>query len=266
MSTMQPASLPTPLYYGKYRGIVLNNFDPLGLGRIIAEVPAIPNLIPLNWCMPSVPYAGMLVGFYFIPPIGASVWVEFERGDPNYPIWTGCYWVEGQVPPFGYGLPAALNKCLATEFFRLWITDTPAAATFVLNHTADPATIITVTGNPTGLQVAVPPALASMIPETGISLTYPPGNFSMTAAAITTTIPASTITMTSAAVEVTSPSLSVTANTSVTGTVDITGPVTVTGAVSVTGNVDVTGGTSLLGDVAITGQLSVLGPCSLAMP
>ena len=24
--------------------------------------------------------------------MGAGVWIEFERGDPNYPIWTGCFW------------------------------------------------------------------------------------------------------------------------------------------------------------------------------
>src|SRR5689334_1403488 len=84
-------------FYGKYRGKVIDNVDPLFLGRIMALVPAISE-IPLTWAMPCVPYAGPGVGFYAIPPLDANVWIEFEGGDPDYPIWTGCFWEEGQVP------------------------------------------------------------------------------------------------------------------------------------------------------------------------
>ena len=41
------------------------------------------------WALPSVPYAGNGVGFVFIPPIGTNVWIEFENGDPDTPIWSG---------------------------------------------------------------------------------------------------------------------------------------------------------------------------------
>lgn len=84
-------------FYGKYRGKVANNIDPLFLGRIIPIVPAVSGL-PLTWAMPCVPYAGSGVGFYAIPPVEANVWIEFEGGDPNNPIWTGCFWEEGQAP------------------------------------------------------------------------------------------------------------------------------------------------------------------------
>ena len=47
-----------------------------------------------GWALPAVPYAGDGVGFFMIPPIGASVWIEFEHGDPDYPIWTGCFWAD----------------------------------------------------------------------------------------------------------------------------------------------------------------------------
>lgn len=84
-------------FYGKYRGKVAENVDPLFLGRIIPIVPAVSEL-PLTWAMPCVPYAGPGVGLYAIPPVDANVWIEFEGGDPNFPIWTGCFWEEGQIP------------------------------------------------------------------------------------------------------------------------------------------------------------------------
>ncbi|HVB59573.1 MAG TPA: phage baseplate assembly protein V [Ktedonobacteraceae bacterium] len=87
----------TRRFYGKYRGKVSDNVDPLFLGRIIPIVPAV-SPEPLTWAMPCTPYAGEQVGFYTIPPIDANVWIEFEAGDPNLPIWTGCFWEEGQTP------------------------------------------------------------------------------------------------------------------------------------------------------------------------
>jgi uncharacterized protein involved in type VI secretion and phage assembly len=48
--------------------------------------------------MPAAPYAGRQVGLYLIPPTNASVWIEFEHGDSDYPIWSGCFWADGEVP------------------------------------------------------------------------------------------------------------------------------------------------------------------------
>jgi uncharacterized protein involved in type VI secretion and phage assembly len=50
------------------------------------------------WAMPCVPYAGDQVGFLAIPPVDAGVWVEFEGGDPSFPIWVGCFWGDGEAP------------------------------------------------------------------------------------------------------------------------------------------------------------------------
>ena len=74
--------------FGKYRGIVTDNKDPEKLGRIQASVPAVPGM-QTNWANPCAPYAGLNVGFYAIPPVGAKVWIEFESGAPDYPIWSG---------------------------------------------------------------------------------------------------------------------------------------------------------------------------------
>lgn len=79
-------------YYGKYRGIVLLNEDPLNIGRITAMVPDVSALMPTSWAMPCLAGAGIQYGVCVIPPTGANVWIEFEQGDPDYPIWTGGFW------------------------------------------------------------------------------------------------------------------------------------------------------------------------------
>jgi len=88
----------SPQFFGKYRGKVESNEDPLKLGRLQVSVPAIYGEVVQNWAMPSVPYAGNGVGFFALPPKDANIWVEFEGGDPDYPIWSGCFWGEGEVP------------------------------------------------------------------------------------------------------------------------------------------------------------------------
>src|SRR5262249_58978678 len=76
-------------YYGKYRGLVVMNIDPMQIGRIIAQVPDVLGETPSSWAMPCVPAAGIQAGCFIVPPIGSQVWMEFEQGDPDYPIWTG---------------------------------------------------------------------------------------------------------------------------------------------------------------------------------
>jgi hypothetical protein len=82
-------------YWGKYRGTVVNNIDPDQRGRLLCMVPDVLALVPTTWAEPCVPLAGPTgppMGVYLVPPIGAGVWVEFEQGDPDYPIWVGCRW------------------------------------------------------------------------------------------------------------------------------------------------------------------------------
>jgi uncharacterized protein involved in type VI secretion and phage assembly len=79
-------------FYGKYRGTVVDNKDPNGLGRVQVQVPDVLGTVNTLWAVPCEPYAGPGVGFFAIPPIGACVWVEFEAGNYTLPIWTGGYW------------------------------------------------------------------------------------------------------------------------------------------------------------------------------
>jgi type VI secretion system (T6SS) baseplate-like injector VgrG len=85
-------------FFGKHRGKVTNNVDPESRGRIQVSVPAVLGAGRLSWAMPSVPVAGIQSGFYAVPPMNANVWVEFEGGNPDHPIWTGCFWGVGETP------------------------------------------------------------------------------------------------------------------------------------------------------------------------
>lgn len=85
-------------FYGKYRGLVRDNQDPRGMGRIRADVPEVLEDQVSPWALPCAPFAGDGLGQHTIPPVDAAVWIEFEAGDPSRPIWTGCWWGDGQVP------------------------------------------------------------------------------------------------------------------------------------------------------------------------
>jgi len=144
--------------YGKYRGKVVDPVDPLQLGRILALVPAISEM-PLSWAMPATPYAGPGVGFFAIPPIGANVWIEFEGGDVNYPIWSGCFWQEGQVP----AEPAVpTTVMLKTTMGTLSINDLDAELRLNL---AASERLMSLVMNPTGITLSLDEASIAVTQE-----------------------------------------------------------------------------------------------------
>ena len=73
--------MSTQTFYGKYRGTVVDNSDPNGIGRVKACVPDIFGDEDSGWALPSLPYAGDGVGLFLIPPVDAWVWIEFEGGE-----------------------------------------------------------------------------------------------------------------------------------------------------------------------------------------
>lgn len=255
-------------FYGKYRGKVLENIDPMVMGRIMIEVPAIPAAIS-NWAMPCVPYAGPQVGFYAIPPISANVWVEFEGGDPNYPIWVGCFWSEGEVPL--EALPEL--KIFKTEFNTFIFNDTPEVGGMTLS--SEPPcvdNICSMTFTAEGINITIPESNIDMTDAT-ISLTT--GDITLTAeAAIESTAGADISTTATGAIEVEAGAdITETAG----GAVEVTGggdvSITAGGAAEVTagGDVAVTGGGAVEvtggGDVAVTGggAVEVTGGADVAI-
>src|SRR3954469_10894344 len=106
-------------FIGKYRATVINNIDPEMRGRLMLMIPDVSSIIPSTWAEACVPLAGPTgppMGVYLVPPIGAGGWVEFEQGDPNYPIWSGCGWgAQSDIPPLAFlGLPISPNIVLQT--------------------------------------------------------------------------------------------------------------------------------------------------------
>ena len=116
-------------FFGKYRGSVAGNVDPLRLARVQVSCPAVLGDGRMSWAMPCVPYAGPGVGMVAVPPVGAAVWVEFEAGDPDRPIWSGCFWSAGQLPA-GAGLPAV--KLLRTDGVEIVADDLPGGTGLTL--------------------------------------------------------------------------------------------------------------------------------------
>jgi uncharacterized protein involved in type VI secretion and phage assembly len=143
----------TAAYYGKYRGSVVANEDPSGLGRVRVSCPEVLGDGESSWATPVVPYAGKGVGLFLIPPVGASGWVEFEGGDPGLPIWAGCYWADGEVPAD----PAApATKMLKTDGLTLTMDDTSGSGGLSIK-VASPAvsTEMTVKLTSSGIELAI---------------------------------------------------------------------------------------------------------------
>jgi hypothetical protein len=88
----------TDRFFGKYRGRVVDNADPLNRGRLRALVPEVLVDEPCTWALPCAPYAGSGSGFFTVPSPGAGVWIEFEAGDVSRPVWTGTWWASNEVP------------------------------------------------------------------------------------------------------------------------------------------------------------------------
>ena len=116
MTDMMTPQQDTSRFYGKYRALVTDNQDPQSLGRIRAKVPEVLEDVETGWALPALPYSGDGVGVYTIPARDAGVWIEFEAGDVSRPIWTGCWWGNGQLPKDEAGSSATpLRKIIRTE-------------------------------------------------------------------------------------------------------------------------------------------------------
>jgi uncharacterized protein involved in type VI secretion and phage assembly len=140
-------------FFGKYRGTVVNNLDPMQIGRLQAMVPDVSGLMLSSWAMPCATIAGLQMGLFTVPPIGAGVWIEFEHGDPDYPVWTGCFWgsssevpsLAKQVPPvlFGFSLQTQAQNGLT-------VNDMPGPTGGIMLKSATGASIIV---NDTGIYI-----------------------------------------------------------------------------------------------------------------
>ena len=140
-------------FYGKYRGTVVNNIDPMMTGRIQAIVPDVSSVMLTSWAMPCLPVAGIQSGVYAVPVIGSGVWIEFEKGDPDYPIWTGCFYGSAaEVPALARTVPPPVpGITLQTPLQNgLTVNDVPGPLGGIMLKSATGATVIV---NDTGIYI-----------------------------------------------------------------------------------------------------------------
>jgi uncharacterized protein involved in type VI secretion and phage assembly len=138
-----------PPFWGKYRGEVSKNDDPRHLGRIKAKVRDVYGERESGWALPAFAYAGPRVGLYLIPPEKAMVWIEFEKGDPDYPIWSGCFLREGELdtplPPVSI---TQEKKILKTESWMITLDDSSSSRLVIAKlNGANPETRVSVESN-----------------------------------------------------------------------------------------------------------------------
>jgi uncharacterized protein involved in type VI secretion and phage assembly len=137
-------------YYGKYRGMVTDNQDPLMMGRIRAKVPDVMGDMESGWAMPCAPFGGNSTGFFAIPPLNAGVWIEFEYGDPDYPIWSGCWWGSAaEMPPLLLAPPYKKVMIVSEGGQSFTLDDTPGVGGITLETSGGQKISI----SPTGIEI-----------------------------------------------------------------------------------------------------------------
>jgi uncharacterized protein involved in type VI secretion and phage assembly len=143
----------SPQFYGIYRGTVINNIDPLQMGRIMATAPDVTGLTPTTWAMPCVPVAGKQMGTFFVPQIGAGVWLQFEAGDPDRPVWSGGWWgSSAELPALALaGVPGDPNFVMQTTLQNtIVVSDLPGPTGGIMLKSTTGASIIV---NDTGIYI-----------------------------------------------------------------------------------------------------------------
>ncbi len=139
-------------YEGIYRGTVLNNVDPMFLGRLMVTVTDVSGVIPTSWAMPCFPMAGLQTGVIAVPPIDAGVFVMFEQGDPDYPVWMGCFMGEADVPVLTRIAPPPIPSIALQTVLQngILISDVPGPTGGIMLKSTTGASLIV---NDTGIYI-----------------------------------------------------------------------------------------------------------------
>ena len=86
-------------YYGNYRGYVHNNEDPLNMNRLQLVIPTLnPTAVDETWAFPKNSWGGKDYGINLLPRKADVVWVEFQNGNPDYPLWTHSGYAKDEKP------------------------------------------------------------------------------------------------------------------------------------------------------------------------
>ncbi|HKQ05856.1 MAG TPA: phage baseplate assembly protein V [Blastocatellia bacterium] len=135
-------------YYGKYRAFVVDNADPENRGRLRLRVPSIlGNEVVSGWALPCAPYGGAAEqGFFFIPEVDAGVWVEFEAGNLDFPIWVGTFWSKpggsSEVPSPAKDQSPPTSKIIKTLNHTIELADESGSEAIKITDAANSNTVV----------------------------------------------------------------------------------------------------------------------------
>lgn len=171
-------------YYGKYRAVVTATADPDQLGRIQVKLTDFPQL-EAAWCMPCVPYAGNKQGWFVIPEINANVWIEFEGGELQRPIWVGCFWDKDTIPDSA----SPSRKIFQTPTCRIVLDDLDGkAGTLEIDATTRQNEQISMKFDNNGITITAKSAQITLNIDNGITLAYPQSKIEMTSSQIVSSL------------------------------------------------------------------------------
>jgi len=142
MTTTQSMTQTHAAHYGKYRGTVMSNVDPEMRGKLLVSVPGLGLPTPV-WAEGCFPVTGTQAGMFSVPEIGAGVWVEFEQGHLDHPIWVGGFYSSADVPATARAVPPGLSSFTfqTRSLNSITISDTPGPTGGVLIKTTTGAMI-----------------------------------------------------------------------------------------------------------------------------
>lgn len=164
-------------YFGKYRGVVTDTADPDQMGRIKVALKDFPGALTV-WCMPCVPYAGDKLGWFVIPEIGARVWIEFEAGNLNLPVWVGCFWDKGAIPDTA----SPSRKVFKTPTTRIVLDDLDGkAGQLEIDATTRSNETVLLRFDKDGVTITAKSAQITMKMDDGITIAYPNSKIELTA-------------------------------------------------------------------------------------
>jgi len=134
-------------YYGKYRAFVSDNSDPENRGRLRLQIPdALGDSVISGWALPCAPYGGTAgQGFFYIPDNKAGVWVEFEQGNLDYPVWVGTFWAKPggttEVPDPASSQSPPTSKIIKTANHTIELADASGSETITIKDIQNSNTI-----------------------------------------------------------------------------------------------------------------------------
>ncbi len=125
-------------YYGKYRGFIVDNEDPEQRGRVRVRVPSVFGQQETYWALPCSPFGGLAEqGLFMVPELGAQVWIEFEEGNKDLPIWVGVFWQPSEpVPGEAQKTPPTTRLIKTASGHLLQFDDEEGAEKIRLGHQA----------------------------------------------------------------------------------------------------------------------------------